>query len=117
MPVVPYILATLIALVGSIEQVQLNEKVQASHQLKPGDSEAKVLSVLGSPRSQGRSGFFGFGHSRWIYGANIDLGMIIIPDLPVPNPVPIKLRIFGPCDGDLVVNWSDQGTVASIDRP
>lgn len=119
MLVIPYVLATLIALGGSIQRIQFDEKVRVSHQLKPGDSEARVLEVLGNPRERRRGGFFSFGTGqlRWIYGTDIDLGEIINPNLPFPNLVPIRLRIFGPCDDDLVVNWDDHGEVASIDHP
>ncbi len=37
----------------------------------------------------------------------------MIPDLPFPNPLPVKLRILKPYDDDFVIDWTDQQTVAA----
>ena len=117
---VPYVLATVVALGGSVQQVRLEEQVRASRQIKAGDSEARVMEVLGHPHTRWEHGSglfnFGTGPRQWAYGTNIDLGEIINAGAIFPNLVPFKLRLFGPDKGDLVVTWNKQGAVASVER-
>jgi hypothetical protein len=114
--------ATL-ALIGSVEQAQLDQLIQASSQLKPGDDQARVLAVLGRPRARWQrrgpiaSFVLGGSQPRWAYGTHLDLSAIIVPDSPFPNVLPIKLRLFGPDEEDLVIIWNADGSVASIERP
>jgi hypothetical protein len=37
--------------------------------------------------------------------------------LPTPDPLSIKLRIFGPYESDLIVIWDEARHVESIKRP
>ena len=117
----PFILATLFALGGGIELAQFDKQVAASNQLKPGDNENRVLAALGEPKMRCPHGLSLFtpssGPAQWIYGTNIDVTRIINTDSALPNLLPLKLRLFSPDEGDLVISWDDQGRVASIRRP
>jgi hypothetical protein len=117
----PYVLATLFAVGGGIQLAQLDTQVTASGQLKQGDVETHVLEVLGEPKMRCPHGLSLFtlssGPPQWIYGTDIDVTKIIDSESCFPNLLPIKLRIFSPDNGDLVINWDDHGRVASIQRP
>jgi hypothetical protein len=117
----PYVLATLFAVGGGVELVQLEKQVAASNQLKPGDSEAQVLKSLGEPKMRCPHGLSLFTSSsdppQWIYGTNIDVANIINTNSTLPNLLPVKLRLFSPDEGDLVINWDDQGQITSVRRP
>jgi hypothetical protein len=114
----PYVLATLFAVGGGVELAQLDKQIRASSELQQGDVEARVLELLGEPKMRCPHGlsFFGVGPPQWIYGTNIDVTQIIDSESVFPNPLPVKIRIFSPDQGDLVINWDDQGRVASIQR-
>jgi hypothetical protein len=117
----PYALAMLLAVGGSVEADQLNKQIVASYPLKTGDTEGRVLEILGEPKMRCPHGLalftFGVGPPQWIYGTTIDIAGIIDPDSPFPNLLPLKFRIFSPHEGDLVIKWDDRGRVASIERP
>lgn len=113
--------ATL-ALIGGVEQARLDQLIQASTRLKQGDDEARVLAVLGPPiaRWQRRdlitSFIFGDSQPQWAYGTHLDMSEIFMPDSAFPN-IPLKLRLFGPDEDDLVIVWDRIGTIASVVRP
>ncbi len=117
----PYVLAAAFAVGGGIELSQLDTQIAASTQFKPGDGEARVLEAIGQPKMRCPHGLSLFtlssGSPQWIYGTNIDITRIIDSESAVPNLLPIKLRIFSPDQGDLVINWDGQGRVVSIQRP
>jgi hypothetical protein len=117
----PYVLATLFAVGGGVQLAQLDKQIVASSQLKQGDGEARALAVLGEPKMRCPHGLSLFtlssGPPQWIYGTDIDVTKIIDSESCFPNLLPIKLRIFSPDKGDLVINWDDHGRVASIQRP
>jgi hypothetical protein len=117
----PYLLATLFAVGGGIELARLDKQITASAQLQQGDSETRVLEVLGEPKMRCPHGLSLFtlsaGPPQWIYGTNIDVTKIIDSESTLPNLLPLKFRIFSADEGDLVINWDDQGHVASIQRP
>jgi hypothetical protein len=106
---------------GGHQQARLDELVDASVQLAPGDDEAKVLSVLGPPdfdwtHPLGRL-LQGDGRRRWSYGATIHVDKIWSPDAAYANPLPIRLRLFGPDEDDLVIVWDLKGDVHAVVRP
>jgi hypothetical protein len=118
-----YVWVATLTLAGSFEQAQLDQLIQASTRLKQGDDESRVLSVLGPPlQRRPTHGFIasilsGATPPRWVYGTSIALDEIIIPGSPFPNPFPIKLRLFGPDEDDLIINWDAHGSVDSVVRP
>lgn len=120
---IPRYWALLLAFCGACEQQRLERLVEASKKVVVGASEADVLSILGQPidrfgkRSDLASAFFGNVPRKWAYGSTVDLHQFFIPDFPFPNPIPIKLRLWWPDEGDLVIDWDDTGTVAKVTRP
>ena len=113
--------ALLLAVVGLGEKVHLQSVVERSVALKRDMTGEEVLAILGEPSEKwkARSGFlfFGGGPPQWIYGTTIDLGMIVIPEWPVPNPLPIKLRLFSSDPGDLVLDWTEDGKLMGVKQP
>lgn len=118
-----YVLAAMVALIGSVEQGHVDQLVKASAQLKRGDNEARVLAVLGPPlarwpkRGPGAALIFGDAPPKWSYGTLLDVSMIIQSDAAIPNVLPRKLRLFGPETNDLVIIWDNQGVVDTIECP
>ena len=47
----------------------------------------------------------------------LDVEDIFSTSSAMPILLPLKLRLFDPDEDDLVINWSDDGGVASIVRP
>jgi hypothetical protein len=121
MTTLPYVMAAIFALGGGIELAHLDKQVAASRRLMAGDSEAQVLEALGEPKMRCPHGLSLFtlssGPPQWIYGTNIDVTKIVNAESTLPNLLPVKLRLFSPDDGDLVINWDGQGRIASIQRP
>ncbi len=113
----------LLIIFGVGEKVHLQKVVDQSAPLAFGATEEDVLRAIGEPsiKWEARRGLarviFGARPAQWIYGTTIDLQTIMIPDLPFPNPLPVKLRILKPYDDDFVIDWTDQKTVAGIKRP
>jgi hypothetical protein len=113
----------LLAVVGGLDQARLNQLIEASGQLEPGDDEATVLSELGPPlerwpkRDAVNAFLFGDRPRLWVYGTILDIEEMFPPNSAIPILLPLKLRLFSPDDDDLVINWSDDGRVASIVRP
>jgi hypothetical protein len=117
----PYVLAALIAIVGSTQQVHVDRQIQSARDLQVGDSESRVLALLGPPRHDWEDKFAlllpAKGPRRWIYGADIELKWIIDPDTVFPHVLPLKLRLFGAYADDLVIVWDDKGRIYRIDLP
>lgn len=112
----------MLALFGAIDQARVNRLVDASAQLKKGDDEVKVLSVLGRPsvRWEHRNIFMllsGQPSRQWAYGTFLEMSYMWAPDSLMPTLLPIKWRIFGPNEDDLVVVWDGDGRIAWINRP
>jgi hypothetical protein len=61
--------------------------------------------------------FFGKRPAQWIYGTTIDLQRLIIPELPFPNPIPIKFRLFSAYEDDLVIEWTPDKKISNVKRP
>jgi hypothetical protein len=116
----PYVLAVLLAIAGSEPQYRFEQQVRAAEQIKHGDSEARVLEILGPPHNRWKGSIYIFGGSlgppQWIYGTDIVLGRIVNPDFPIPNLFPFQLRIFTACEDDLVIKWSANRRVAGVER-
>jgi hypothetical protein len=114
--------ATL-AVIAAIEQPRMDRITAAAEHVEPGENEEQVLAALGPPDVQWaeRSGFtlvlFGRMPRQWSYGTILDAENLIDAETGWPNPLPIKLRLFGPDSRDVIVTWRDDGTVASVDRP
>jgi hypothetical protein len=119
----PYVLAAMIALAGGVEQARLDTRISASAVLKSGDSEARVLEVLGppletwKPRSATAAVVFGKRPAQWLYGTVIDGREVVNSEGIFPNFFAVKLRLFSPDDGDLVIDWGEDGVVAAVKRP
>jgi hypothetical protein len=113
----------MLAVVGGLEQARLNQLIDASARLDPGDEESKVLSVLGPPmerwpkRDAVNAFLFGDRPRQWVYGTILDIEEIFAYQSAIPILFPLKLRLFSPDEDDLLINWSDDGSVASIERP
>ncbi len=112
----------MLALFGAIDQARVNRLVDASAQLKKGDDENKVLSVLGRPSVRWEHRdilmLLTLQPSRqWAYGTFLDMSGLWSPDSLVPSLLPIKLRFIGPDEDDLVVVWGADGRIAWINRP
>ncbi len=104
--------AVLLALYGAYESKCLERTVESSKSINVGASEAEVLRLLGEPvtradkRGELAAAFFGKVPRKWIYGTTVDLHSFFVPDVPLPNPIPIRLRLWGtPDDADLVIEW------------
>jgi len=114
-----YAVSAAVAMVGAVEQKRLDQLIETSQQIQPGDDKTEVRSLLGWPTDKWeRSGFIiRTGPPQWVYGTMVDLEGIVIGDSPVPFPLSINLRLFGAEESDLVINWNANGTVASVTRP
>lgn len=100
--------------IGVIERIHLHHLVESSGQVSIGATEAEVLAVLGEPNGR-YDGIFS--PRQWMYGTTINLRYLIVPELPVPNPLPINIRIFAYDEDDLVIDWSRDNKVSAIKRP
>ena len=115
--------AVLLALYGGYEQQWMGRCIEASKKIEAGDSEADVVSILGRPierfdkRSEAASAFFGSVPRKWAYGPILDLDFLFAPDLPFPNPIPLRFRLWSPDAKDLVVEWNDKNTVLRVVKP
>jgi hypothetical protein len=113
----------MLATVGALEQARLNQLIEASARLEPGDDEAKVLSALGPPlerwpkRDAVNAFLFGDRPRQWVYGTVLDIEEIFAYQSAIPILFPLKLRLFSPDEDDLVINWSDDGQIASVVHP
>ena len=121
---VPRCWAVLLALYGAYESQCFERSVETSRKIKVGASEVDVLKLLGEPvtraekRGEVAAAFFGKVPRKWIYGTTINLRSFFVPDVPVPNPIPIRLRLFGtPDEEDLVIEWHDDHTVSKVMQP
>ncbi len=113
--------ALVLTVIGIGEEVRLQRLVDQSTVLSTGAAHDDVLTVLGAPyqKWQATEGWLFFsGHpDQWIYGTAIDLQYVVVPDLPFPNPLPIKLRFFSSDEDDLVLDWTDEGKLSRVKRP
>ncbi|HEV7226612.1 MAG TPA: hypothetical protein VGN42_28150, partial [Pirellulales bacterium] len=97
---------------GVGEQVHLQRLVDRSARIAIGANERDVERAIGEPiaKWEARRGWarfvFGERGAQWVYGTSIDLGSIFVPELPFPNPVPLRLRLFSADDDDLVIEWT-----------
>ena len=121
---VPRCWAVLLALYGAYESQCLERTVESSKVIKVGAAEAEVLKLLGEPvtraekRGEFAAAFFGKVPRRWVYGTTINLRHFFAPELPVPNPIPIRFRLWGtPDEEDLVIEWNDDNTVSKVTKP
>jgi hypothetical protein len=116
----PYVLAVLLAIAVSEPRYRFEQQVRGAAQIKLGDTEARVLEILGPPHNRWKGSIYVFGGSlgppQWIYGTDIELGRIVNPDFPIPNLFPFQLRIFTACDDDLVIVWSANRRVVKVER-
>ena len=109
-----------LALVGLMELNYLRDQVEKSAQVVVGNSEAQVLEAIGEPRhrwNKWEHWFWNDRPRRWVYGTRVDVHSIVLPNLPYPNPIAFKFRIFGAFESDLVVAFDDDRRVVSIQRP
>lgn len=110
-------------MVGAIELTHLESQIERSAGLVVGDSQMRVFATLGQPdfrwkhRKTLHAWMYGNRPRQWIYGTTIDIRSIVASGELIPNPIPIKLRLFSPDDGDLVVSFDRDGKIASIQRP
>ena len=113
----------MLVIIGIGEKVQLQKVVEQSAPLVVGATEQDALLMLGEPKMKwdSRRGvarfIFGERPAQWIYGTTIDLQLIIIPELPFPNPIPIKIRLFFADEDDLVIDWTPDNKVSAVKRP
>lgn len=114
-----YATASLVALLGAVEQARLDHRVEASQGVAPGASQSDVLAALGAPSAAWdiNGGFLSPASPTWAYGTTIDLGGIIGYSTYLPDPLSFKLRLFGPYESDLVVTWDAEQRVESVTRP
>jgi hypothetical protein len=112
---------TILFHIGGHQQARLDELIDASAQLAFGDDEAQVQSVLGPPDCDWTHPFLlllqGDGRRKWSYGVTIHVDEIWSSGASYANPVPIRLRLIGPDEDDLVIVWSLKGEVHSVVRP
>lgn len=112
-----------LVLMGVGEQVHLQRLVDRSARIAIGANERDVERAIGEPiaKWEARRGWarfiFGARGAQWVYGTSIDLGSIFVPELPFPNPVPLRLRLFSADDDDLVIEWTSTKQVAKVSRP
>lgn len=111
----------MLALCGGIDQARVNRLVDASSQLKTGDDENKVLSVLGRPTARWEHRnilmlLTGQPSRQWAYGTYLEMSAVWSPNFLCPA-LPLKLRLFGPYKDDLVVVWDGDGRIAWINQP
>ena len=112
-----------LVVVGTGEKVQLQRLIDRSADIVAGSTEQDVQRLLGNPirRYDARSGMarflFGKRPAEWVYGATINLRIVFIPGLPIPNPLPINIRLFGRHQEDLAVHWTPQKKVLTVIRP
>jgi hypothetical protein len=115
--------ALILLTIGTGEEVRLKQLVEQSAPLVAGSTEGDVLALLGEPDLswEARRGvarfFLGERPAQWIYGTTIDLKYLIIPELPFPNPISLKLRLFDPDEHDLVIEWAEEKAVSAVRRP
>lgn len=121
---VPRSWAVVLALLGGYEWQQHERTLENSQKIKVGASETEVLKILGEPiaraekRGELPAAFFGKVPKKWVYGTTINLHSFFVPEIPVPNPIPIHLRFWGnPDEEDLVIEWSDSNTVSKVTKP
>lgn len=108
-----------LVLIGMGEQVQLQRLVDRSAGIAIGASEGDVERAIGEPIAtwEARRGFIFGGPAQWAYGTSIDLGSILVPELPFLNPIPLRWRLFSACEDDLVIEWTPTKQVAKVSRP
>ncbi len=113
--------AIILLVVGIGEEVHLQGRIDRAMALSNGASSEEVLAVIGEPdhKWKARDGwlFFAAHPDQWIYGTTINLESIVVPGLPFPNPIPLKLRLFSSDLDDLVVEWNTEGKLAKIVKP
>ena len=119
-----YCWSTLLALWGAHERQNLVRLVDASQNIAVGATPDNVTLLLGAPKMEWEkwgalpSLLFGHRPKQWIYGTTIDLKWIIVPEAGIPNPIPIKLRLFFIADeDDLVIDWDSDNKVSAVHRP
>ncbi|MBC8351548.1 MAG: hypothetical protein H8E66_06145 [Planctomycetes bacterium] len=113
--------ALIAAAIGLGERIQVQKAVNISQHVSIRASEEEVLTTLGEPLFQweAQKGFLFFGShpAQSIYGTTIDAASIVIPYLPFPNPLPLKIRLFSADTDDLVIDWTQDRRVAHVARP
>jgi len=113
----------VLVFVGIGERVHLHKVIAQSESIVVGATRQSVLHAIGEPQFKwnARRGvarlIFGRRPALWIYGTTTNLKALIIPDLPFPNPIPIKIRLFSADQDDLVIDWTSENLVAAINRP
>ena len=122
-PIIAFWLS-LIIVVGNLERQHLARTVLRASTLQSGQTEDDLYLQLGRPLEvySARKGwsFLAIGKRprQWCYGTRIDLDHMFISDPVVSiNPLPVKIRWFGYCDDDLVVDFDETGRVTRIDNP
>ncbi len=117
------VVALIAFTVGMGERAEIQTLTEKSQAIEVGWSKQQVKELLGPatldlPRRQGLSAIlFGKRPPQWLYGTEFDVDSTFTSVLPVPNPLPIKLRIFSSYDDDLLVVWNSEGTVGRVRRP
>jgi PAS domain-containing protein len=112
----------MLALLGAVDQARVDRLVEASVQLEKGDDESKVIAVLGRATTRWEHPtlltLLAAQPSRqWAYGTFLDLSDVWATDSILRNLLPIKFRMFGPNESDLVIVWDADGRIAWINRP
>jgi hypothetical protein len=114
-----YSVAAVSGLINGAEQARLQKQISASSRITVGQSQTEVRAIVGAPIGQWeKTGFiFGSGPPQWAYGTVLDAREIIQDGWVLPLPIPLKLRIFGPDERDLVITWDEAGRVVEVKRP
>jgi len=112
-----------LVVVGTGEKVQLQRLIDRSADIVAGSTEQDVRRLVGNPirRYDARGGMarflLGERPAEWAYGTTINLRVVVLPGLPILNPLPINLRLFGRGQEDLAVHWTPQKKVLAVIRP
>jgi hypothetical protein len=112
--------AGAVAFAGIFYCYESNRRSAVSR-IKIGDTKAQVQAVLGKPaeimlpqKNQGFP-FLGVHCETWAYGGPFELKHSLSRHFPWFFP--FKLRIFGPADNDLAIEFDSEGKVSGITLP
>ncbi len=109
--------------VGATDFAMQDRYIDASAKLDKSMTPAEVLEVMGPPSGRYEAtgflhlAFLSFQPKHWYWGERVDIHRLVLPTLPVANPFPYHIRLFGYADNDVVVRWSATDQIMEITRP
>lgn len=109
--------------VGASDFAKQDRYIDAASMLDRKMTPAQVLEIMGPPSGRYeatgfiRLALLNFQPKHWYWGERVDIHRLVLPSLPILNPFPYHVRIFGYADNDVVVRWSSTDQIMEITLP